>query len=157
MPTLSTQPLRTPMMMTCLDFVLTLVIFLTKMPRTSPPPPPLSTPLLPIDTPTNKSPPNFPTQDIQPPTKMTYDEYDRNNGHRSRKTTLRMALKDNVTLTHPPPPGVTTEDWMLNKNDWASAMTHLDFTPTIDRCASQTNSQLPRFAGPEGGEVNDFR
>ncbi|KNC82554.1 hypothetical protein SARC_05167 [Sphaeroforma arctica JP610] len=88
---------------------------------------------------------------LPPPSTQTYDQYHRNSGHRSKETTVRMAAKDNVTLTHPPPIGVNCEAWMLNHTDWQQAMPFLEYAPTIDVCAPAINAQVHRFAGPEGG------
>ncbi|KNC87094.1 hypothetical protein SARC_00770 [Sphaeroforma arctica JP610] len=65
-------------------------------------------------------------------TTQTYDEFHSINSHRSRNTTLKMTAKKGIILTHTPPVGVTTEEWMINMQDFQQGMNHIEFQPSID-------------------------
>ncbi|KNC84906.1 hypothetical protein SARC_02888 [Sphaeroforma arctica JP610] len=41
-----------------------------------------------------------------------------------------MASKEGITPTNEPPAGVKTEEWMINKHEFTTAMTFLNYNPT---------------------------
>ncbi|KNC77997.1 hypothetical protein SARC_09551 [Sphaeroforma arctica JP610] len=100
---------------------------------------------------------------IDPPappthTTMTYDEFHRSEGHRIRRTTLRMAKQKHITLTHTPSKYVQCEAWMLDRSIFASSMIFLGYTPKMDLFAAKHNVQVPHFVSPEGGGIaTDWR